>query len=221
MPGSSDFFHTGTYFVLQVSGARGEYKIARRYDSAPPAARTRSKRAASEIASAVEVRAGKRTSRQRTIIRRLSRRIDAIEAEVEEALAVLDHDTGKLIKYTSLLRHPKFKEIWGKAAADEFGRLAQGVGGRIKNPTDTIKFIRKSDVSNDRLSDVTYGKFECKVRPENGAIIDLQPSRWRCPASCQDDLRRRGLFSPSLALPFLPVLVCWLFGWPTLPGGRM
>lgn len=131
----------------------------------PPAARTRAKKVAAEVANAVEVRAGKRSARQSTIIRRLSRRLEAIEAEVEEALAVLDHDSGKLLKYTSLLRHPKFKDTWGKAAADEFGRLAQGVGGRLKG-TDTIKFIRKSAVPPDRMKDVTYGKFECKVRPE-------------------------------------------------------
>ena len=136
-----------------------------RASSKPPAACTRSKKLASEVANAVEVRAGKRTTRQRSIIRRLSRRIEAVEAEVEEALAVLDRDTGKLLKYTSLLRHPTYKATWGKAAADEFGRLAQGVGGRIKG-TDTIKFIRKSAVPIERLKDVTYGKFECKVRPE-------------------------------------------------------
>jgi len=49
----------------------------------------------------------------------------------ESAQPVLDFDTGKLLEYRQLLRDPKHKEIWTKAGAKEFGRLAQGVGGRI------------------------------------------------------------------------------------------
>jgi hypothetical protein len=47
----------------------------------------------------------------------------------ESAQPVLDFDTGKLLEYRQLLRDPKHKEIWTKAGANEFGRLAQGVGG--------------------------------------------------------------------------------------------
>ncbi len=48
-------------------------------------------------------------------------------------------------------------------AADEFGRLAQGIGGRIKG-TDTIQFIHKHEILADRLKDLTYIKFVCNVR---------------------------------------------------------
>ena len=41
-----------------------------------------------------------------------------------------------------------------------------GVGGRIKNPTNTIKFIKKCDIPKNRRKDVTYGSFVCNVRPE-------------------------------------------------------
>eukprot|EP00956_Cyclotella_meneghiniana_P014612 scaffold21966_cov36-Cyclotella_meneghiniana.AAC.2 len=58
------------------------------------------------------------------------------------------------------------KKEWQVSAADEFGRLAQGVGGRIKNPTDTFTFIREEDIPRDRKKDVTYGSFTCSVRPE-------------------------------------------------------
>ncbi len=51
-----------------------------------------------------------------------------------------------------------------KSAANEFGRLAQGVGGRVKG-TETIKFIKKDDVSYERRKDITYGSFTCDVRP--------------------------------------------------------
>jgi hypothetical protein len=81
----------------------------------------------------------------------------------EAANAVLDQDTGQLLKYRRLLKHPRFKDVWNKLAADEFGRLAQGIGGRIKG-TDTIQFIHKHKILADRLQDVTYIKFMCTVR---------------------------------------------------------
>ena len=77
--------------------------------------------------------------------------------------SVLDHDTGQLLEYRQLLKHPKFIEIWTRSAADEFGRLAQGIGGRIKG-TDTICFIHKREIPADRLKDVTYIKFVCNIQ---------------------------------------------------------
>ena len=64
-----------------------------------------------------------------------------------------------------MLRDPKQKEIWTKAGANEFGRLAQGVGGRIDG-TNTIYFIHKHDIPQDRLKDVTYIKFVVSVCTE-------------------------------------------------------
>ncbi len=83
----------------------------------------------------------------------------------EAAHAVLDQETGELLEYRRLLKHPRFKEVWNRSAADEFGRLAQGIGGRIKG-TDTMRFIHKREIPVDRLKDVTYIKFVCTVRTE-------------------------------------------------------
>ena len=83
----------------------------------------------------------------------------------EAAHAVLDQDTGELLEYRRLLKHPRFEQVWNKSAADEFGRLAQGIGGRIKG-TNTMRFIKKHDIPIDRLKDVTYIKFVCSVRTE-------------------------------------------------------
>ncbi len=83
----------------------------------------------------------------------------------ESANPVLDWDTGKLLEYRQLLRDPKHKEIWTKAGANELGRLAQGVGGRIEG-TNTIFFIHKHEIPQDRLKDVTYIKFVASVRTE-------------------------------------------------------
>jgi len=89
-----------------------------------------------------------------------------MENDIHKAMAVMDADTGKMLNYRQLMRHPDYKQPWSKSSANEFGRLANGVGGRIKNPTNTIKFIRKNDVPHDRRKDVTYGQFVCTVRPE-------------------------------------------------------
>ena len=49
---------------------------------------------------------------------------------------------------------------------NEFDRLAQGIGGRTKNQTNTIIFIDKKDVPNNWFKDYTYGKFVCVVCPQ-------------------------------------------------------
>ena len=81
-------------------------------------------------------------------------------------MAVMDEETGQLLNYRQLLRSAKYKKQWSISSANEFGWLANGVGNRIKNPTNTIQFIRKKDIPQDRRKDVTYGPFVCSVRPE-------------------------------------------------------
>jgi hypothetical protein len=83
----------------------------------------------------------------------------------QSASPVLDEDTGKLLEYRQLLRDPKHTEIWTKAGANEFGRLAQGVGGRIDG-TNTIFFVHKHEIPQDRLKDVTYIKFVSSIRTQ-------------------------------------------------------
>jgi hypothetical protein len=143
--------------------------------AAPPSSRTRASKRVSRLvkptvstrnttrreqASAVEL---KRDKRQ---LRRLTKRIKQLESEVHQAMAVMDADTGKLLNYRQLIRDPKYQKEWSTSSANEFGRLANGVGGRIKAPTNTIKFIRRSDIPKERKKDVTYGQFVCTVRPE-------------------------------------------------------
>eukprot|EP00804_Cyclotella_cryptica_P011511 CCRYP_017065-RA/>CCRYP_017065-RA protein AED:0.33 eAED:0.33 QI:0/0/0/1/0/0/3/0/481 len=77
----------------------------------------------------------------------------------------MDHDTGKLLNYRALLRHPAYHDNWTTSSANEFGRLANGIGSRVKG-TNTIRFIRKRDIPKDRIKDVTYGQFVCTIQPE-------------------------------------------------------
>ena len=58
------------------------------------------------------------------------------------------------------------RKFWSTSSANEFGRLANGVGGRINNPTNTTKLIRRKDIPRSILKDVTYGSFVCNVNNE-------------------------------------------------------
>ncbi len=81
-------------------------------------------------------------------------------------MAVMDKDTGKLLNYRQLMNSPKYKKAWSLSAANKFRRLANGIEGCIKNPTNTIKIISQHKVPADCRKDVTYGQFVRLVRPE-------------------------------------------------------
>jgi hypothetical protein len=70
---------------------------------------------------------------------------------------------GQYLNYRQLIREPKHNEIWSTSAANKFGRLAQGVGGRVKG-TNTIFFIFKDQVPKDRIKDVTHGSYGCDIK---------------------------------------------------------
>jgi hypothetical protein len=80
---------------------------------------------------------------------------------------IYDVDTGEYLNYQQLLRDLKHKGLWATSASNEFSRLAQGVGTRIKpeDATDTITFIAKDKVPKERIKDVTYGSFRCDYKP--------------------------------------------------------
>jgi hypothetical protein len=153
----------------------------------PPAASTRSKTAASQAETPSRLQQPTTSSRSKTrrahaVMRLPKGAADAkflcafrkLELEVEQAMHVLDKESGKLLNYRQLLHHPKYSKEWSLSSANEFGCLAQGVGGRIKNPTNTIRFIREDEIPKEQRKDVTYGSFICTVRPEKA-----EPNRTR------------------------------------------
>jgi hypothetical protein len=81
-------------------------------------------------------------------------------------MAVMDTGTGKLLNYHQLMRSTKYREAWSLSSANEFGHLANVISGRIKNLTNTIKFIFQHNVPTEWMKDVTYGQFVCRVGPE-------------------------------------------------------
>jgi hypothetical protein len=90
--------------------------------------------------------------------------VNHIAAQEFLAQAVMDDETGQALEYRQLIQG-KNKEIWYKLCANEFGQLAQGVGERIKEGTNTIFFINKNQMPKDRKA--TYARF----------IIDEQPQK--------------------------------------------
>ena len=97
-------------------------------------------------------------------MRLLTKHIAQLDNDVHQALAVMDADTRKILNYMQLLRNPKYKKNWTTSSVNEFGCLENGVGGRIKNPTNKITFIQKKDIPNNRKEAVTYRQFICRVR---------------------------------------------------------
>eukprot|EP00957_Ditylum_brightwellii_P009149 692015-Ditylum_brightwellii.AAC.1 len=80
------------------------------------------------------------------------------------ANAVIDEETGRSLEYRHLIKDSKYQKVWVTLCANEFGRLAQGVGKRMPNGTSTIKFITKNQVPDNKKP--TYARFVCDVRPQ-------------------------------------------------------
>ena len=86
---------------------------------------------------------------------------------LDSANSVIDCKTGKKKEYRQLLREPETSAAWTHSSANEFGRLFQGVGGRIKG-TNTCFFIHKHEVPADKR--VTYARFVCSERPQKTEV---------------------------------------------------
>ena len=80
----------------------------------------------------------------------------------EQANTVADEATGQLLEYRHLVRGPDAK-IWKKAFANDLGRLAQGVGTRMRTGTNTVFFVHPSKIPEGKK--VTYAKLVADLRP--------------------------------------------------------
>jgi hypothetical protein len=78
------------------------------------------------------------------------------------ANAVINQDTGASLEYRHLIQDETTFFVWNKAAANEFGWLAQGVGGRIEG-SNTIFFIPRNAVPKAKV--IAYGWFVVDIRP--------------------------------------------------------
>jgi hypothetical protein len=71
------------------------------------------------------------------------------------ANSVINEDTGASLEYRHLIKDTSTFTIWNKATANEFGRLAQGVGDRIEG-------------SNTIFSSHAKPSQKAKLSPTNG-----------------------------------------------------
>ena len=76
--------------------------------------------------------------------------------------AVLNKETGELLEHRQLVKGPD-RNMWITALANDLGRLAQGVGTRMKKGTNTMFFIHPSKIPKDKKS--TYCKLVASIRP--------------------------------------------------------
>jgi hypothetical protein len=85
------------------------------------------------------------------------------------ANAVIDEETGKAMEYRDLLKDPKHRENWSRAASNEFSRLFNGVGKKKDGTervvgTNTCHWIKRSQVPRGKK--VTYAQTVVSIRPE-------------------------------------------------------
>ena len=80
------------------------------------------------------------------------------------AAPVTHADTGRSMEYRNLLADPTTRDVWLHSAANEFGRLAQGLPDNRVDATNTIFFIPVTKVPRNKRP--TYACFVCSFRPQ-------------------------------------------------------
>jgi hypothetical protein len=83
------------------------------------------------------------------------------------ANSVINEETGASLEYRHLIKDASTFNIWNEASANEFGRLAQGVGNRVDG-SNTIFFIPRQAVPKGKI--VTYGRFVVDIRPNKSEV---------------------------------------------------
>jgi hypothetical protein len=83
------------------------------------------------------------------------------------ANSVINEDTGASLEYRHLIKDDSTFTVWNKAAANEFGRLAQDVGDRIEG-SNTIFFIPRQAVPKGKI--IAYGWFVVDICPNKSEI---------------------------------------------------
>ena len=78
------------------------------------------------------------------------------------ACRVINQDTGVSLEYRHLIQGPD-KDIWVKDLVNNFGRLAQGVKGRMPTGNSTIFFIHPIKIPAHKK--VIYGRLVVDIRP--------------------------------------------------------
>ena len=80
------------------------------------------------------------------------------------AATITHSETGRSMEYKDLITDPSTRATWLHSAANEFGRLAQGLPDERVEPTNTMFFIPFSQVPKHKRP--TYAHFVCSYRPQ-------------------------------------------------------
>jgi hypothetical protein len=72
---------------------------------------------------------------------------------------------GELLEYCHLITNQTTRVTWQHSYGNKIRPLTQGMPGR-NTGTNTIVFIKKNQVPQNRAKDVTYGLITCLIRPE-------------------------------------------------------
>ena len=78
--------------------------------------------------------------------------------------AIIDNKTDKKLEYRDLIKQPELQQQWSASHANKLGRLSQemcDVPG-----TNTMFFIKNSDVPADRRKEVTYKHILVAYKPD-------------------------------------------------------
>jgi hypothetical protein len=67
--------------------------------------------------------------------------------------ADLDNESGNLLEYRHLMKHPKYKDVWTKSFRTEIRRLA--------TTPETIFFVKKDEIPDDKKGNETYARIVC------------------------------------------------------------
>ena len=97
--------------------------------------------------------------------------------------AIINETTRKYLEYRDLMKIEKYRDTWATSLANKIGRLAQGIRDILG--TNTIEFIRKTDIPKDRRRDITYGRIVVDYRPQksepNRSILTVGEDRINYP----------------------------------------
>jgi hypothetical protein len=83
------------------------------------------------------------------------------------ANAVINQDTGARLEYHQLIQDETTFLVWNNVTVYEFGRLSQGVGGRIEG-SKNILFIPLHAIPQGKV--LTYGRFAVDIIPNKSEV---------------------------------------------------
>ena len=93
----------------------------------------------------------------------------------------------------------KYQDTWATSLANKIGRLAQGIRDILG--TNTIEFIRKTDIPKDRRRDITYGRIVVDYRPQKS-----EPNRSRLTVGGDRINYPYEVSTPTADLPTIKIL---------------